>query len=84
MLATLMAYLGSGLAKWGIVVILAVAAAGGTYWKGRTDGNTACVAEQDKRMAKLEAYVKKVRERVERNLPLDDDIMRADPFQREP
>lgn len=76
-------FVASAAARWvmGGVAILAIV--GGIYLKGRTDGTVACVASQQAQMDKMEAYVKAVRERVERNQPLDDDILRTDPFQRE-
>lgn len=78
------AFFFSGLARWvalGGAVALAI---GGLYVKGRIDGNNACKAAQQVQMERMENYVKGIRERIERNLPIDDSILRADPFQREP
>lgn len=78
------AFLFSGIARWVVLAFVAAAGVGGLYLKGRIDGNAACIAKQNKQMARMEAYIKTVRDRIERNLPLDDDILRTDPFEREP
>lgn len=83
MFTTVLTFFASGLARWLVIGGLGVVAIGGLYVKGRSDGYAACEVSQQKKMAKMETYIKKVRERIERNLPLDDDILRADPFQRE-
>lgn len=78
------ALLGASALRWIFGGAIVIAAIGGLYVKGRVDGNAACIVTQNKQMAKMQAYVKAVRDRVERNLPIGDDILRTDPFEREP
>lgn len=78
------ALLGASALRWIFGGAIVIAAIGGLYIKGRIDGHAACIVNQQKQMAKMEAYVKAVRDRIERNLPIGDDILRTDPFEREP
>lgn len=73
----------AGVGRWLIVGLAGVLAIGGLYIKGRSDGIAACVLTQQKQMLKMEKYVKSIRERIEQNQPIGDDILRADPFQRD-
>jgi hypothetical protein len=77
------AFLAAGATKWIVGGLVAVGLLGGIYWKGHTDGTVACVLKEQKQMARMEAYVKKIRDRIDRNEPLDTDLMRADPFKRD-
>lgn len=84
MFSAFLGFFTSGIARWAVLGLVGIVGIGGLYLKGRIDGNAACIAKQNQQMAKMEAYIKKVRDRIERNLPLDDDILRTDPFEREP
>lgn len=76
------AILGAGVLRWVIGGAAILMVIGGLYLKGRIDGNAACIARQQAQMDKMERYVRDVRSRIERNIPLDDSILRSDPFQR--
>lgn len=76
-------FLIGGIGRWVVVGLAGVLALGGLYVKGRVDGNAACIAKQQAQMNRMENYVKQVRERIERNEPLDPDLLRADPFKRD-
>jgi hypothetical protein len=76
------AFIVSGIGRWVVGGAAIVAIISGIYLKGHSDGKSACETKQQAQMAKVEAYVKRIRERVERNEPLGDDILRSDPFER--
>lgn len=76
------AFLLGGIGRWLIVGLAGILAVGGLYLKGRVDGTAACIGKQQAQMAKMETYVKQIRERIERNQPIGDDILRSDPFER--
>lgn len=78
------ALLGLSAVRWIFGGTIIIAMIGGLYVKGRIDGNAACIVTQNKQMARMESYVKEIRSRIERNLPIGDDILRTDPFEREP
>lgn len=72
----------AGVGRWIIGGLAGVLLIGGLYVKGRVDGNAACIAKQQAQMQRMEEYVKEIRSRIERNIPLDDNILRTDPFER--
>lgn len=76
------ALLGASALRWMLGGAVVIAAIGGLYIKGRSDGNIACVAKQQSQMAKMEKYVRSIRDKIERNQPIGDDILRSDPFER--
>lgn len=77
------AFLIGGIGRWVVVGLAGVLALGGLYIKGRVDGNAACIAKQQAQMAKMEKYVRDIRSRIEQNIPLDENILRSDPFERQ-
>jgi hypothetical protein len=77
------AFFAAGAARWVVAGIAIVGLFGGIYWKGHTDGTVACVLKEQKQMARMEAYVKNIRERIERNEPIDTDLLSQDPFKRD-
>ena len=80
----MMAFFTAGIARWLVLGGVILASYGGVYLKGHNDGYYTAVNKQQAQMAKMEKYVKDIRSRIERREPLGDDIMRADPFEREP
>lgn len=77
------AFLLGGIGRWLVVGLAGALAIGGLYVKGRIDGTAACVVKQQAQMQKMETYVKQIRERIERNQPIGDDILKSDPFERD-
>ena len=78
-----LAFIVTPIARWIAGGLIITTVIGGLYVKGRTDGKAACELRQQQQMAKVEKYVKEIRERIERRLPDDvDAIMRPDTFQR--
>lgn len=73
----------AGMGRWIVGGIAGLAIVGGIYAKGRIDATAACVAKQAAQMQKMEKYVRDIRSRIEQKLPLDDSILRSDPFERQ-
>lgn len=80
---TMLAFFLSGIGRWIAGGVVGIVLVSGLYLKGRSDGSLACELKQRQQMEKVEAYVKKIRERVERNIPIDDDLLRPDAWQRD-